>query len=34
MAESNPNGLLIDVITPIAPSGDYVEQYKEGEVPN
>lgn len=27
---ADPNGVLIDVIRPIAPSGDYVEAYAEG----
>lgn len=29
----DPNGVLIDVITPIAPQGDYVDQYEPGARP-
>ncbi|RNL62378.1 glyoxalase [Nocardioides marmoriginsengisoli] len=30
---SDPNGVLIDIIKPIPPSGEYVEQYAEGALP-
>ncbi|MVO16753.1 VOC family protein [Parasedimentitalea huanghaiensis] len=30
---ADPNGVLIDVITPIAPSGSYIEQYTEDALP-
>ncbi|MFI5801488.1 VOC family protein [Streptomyces sp. NPDC051561] len=28
-----PDGVLIDVITPVAPTGEYAEQYAEGHAP-
>ena len=30
---ADPNGVLIDVITPIRPSADYAAQYAEGALP-
>lgn len=30
---ADPNGVLIDVITPIPPSGEFAEQYAEGVAP-
>jgi len=30
---ADPNGVLIDVITPIPPSGSYVEQYTQDALP-
>jgi len=30
---ADPNGVLIDVITPIAPTGEFVEQYEESALP-
>ncbi|AXX97076.1 VOC family protein [Profundibacter amoris] len=31
---SDPNGVLIDIITPIPPSGDFVAQYEDSALPN
>lgn len=30
---ADPNGVLIDIIKPIAPSGEFVEQYEAGALP-
>jgi len=30
---ADPNGVLIDIITPIAPSGEFVEQYDASALP-
>lgn len=30
---ADPNGVLIDIITPIAPSGEFVEQYQASALP-
>ena len=30
---ADPNGVLIDVITPIPPTGEFVEQYEESALP-
>jgi catechol 2,3-dioxygenase-like lactoylglutathione lyase family enzyme len=30
---ADPNGVLIDIITPIPPSGDFVAQYQPGALP-
>jgi uncharacterized glyoxalase superfamily protein PhnB len=30
---ADPNGVLIDVITPISPTGEFVEQYEESALP-
>ena len=31
---SDPNGVLIDIIKPIPPSGEFVEQYEAGALPS
>ena len=30
---ADPNGVLVDVITPIPPTGEFVEQYEESALP-